>query len=31
MQSIRGVAPNIVSRIAGTGTVGLVPEVAGKH
>ena len=30
MQIIRAVAPTIVSRIAGTGTVGLVTEVEGK-
>ena len=31
VQNIRGVAPKIVSRIAGTGTVGLVTKVAGKR
>ena len=30
VQIIRGVAPNVVSHIDGTGTVGLVTEVAGK-
>ena len=30
LPSIRGVEPNIVSRIAGKGTVGFVTEVAGK-
>ena len=30
VQSIRDVPPNILSRIAGRGTVGLVTEVEGK-
>ncbi|KAG3035872.1 hypothetical protein PC120_g594 [Phytophthora cactorum] len=31
LQNIRGVAPNIASRIAGTGTVALVTEVEGEQ